>query len=83
MSIVTIPEELQAILSRLTERTELRDVAGNPLGTFTPKQVLEEMLYQRADQELNPEEIRRDLEEQGGGFTIEEVLARLHSLENA
>jgi hypothetical protein len=83
MSIVTIPDELQTILATLTERTELRDATGTPLGTFTPKQVLEEGLYQRADEQLNPEEIRRDLREQKGGFTIEEVRTRLRAPENA
>jgi hypothetical protein len=83
MSIVTIPAELQVILSRLTERTELRDATGVPLGMFTPKQVLEEGLYARADKEFNPEEIQRDLCEQRGGFTIEEVRSRLRALENA
>ncbi len=85
MSIVTIPEELQSILSKLTERAELRDATGNFLGTFTPQKVAEDEMYEEVIKSFDLVEGKRRLEEffASGeqGCSAEEFFAELEELE--
>ena len=81
MTVITANQEMQDALAGLTEKTEVRDASGNLLGYFTPRQVEEELLYRYADRVIDPEEIRRRSAAQAKGFTIEQVMAHLKSLE--
>jgi hypothetical protein len=81
MTVVTADPSLQAVLASLRDQAEIRDMAGNLLGYFTPRQLEEELLYQRAEEVFNPEEVERQLKEQQTGSTLEQVMSHLHSLE--
>jgi hypothetical protein len=81
MTIVTADATLRTMLANLKDKAEFRDTAGNVLGYFTPRQLEEELLYQRAAEVFDPEQIRRQLDEQKTGCTIEQVMAHLSSLE--
>jgi putative ubiquitin-RnfH superfamily antitoxin RatB of RatAB toxin-antitoxin module len=81
MTIVTADEAMQAALAGLKEKVEVRDATGNILGYFTPRELEEELLYRYADRVIDPEEIRRRSAAQAKGFTIEQVMAHLKSLE--
>jgi hypothetical protein len=81
MTVITVNRELQDALADLKEKTEVRDTSGNLLGYFTPRELEEERLYQYADRVIDPEEIRRRSAAQAKGFTIEQVMAHLKSLE--
>jgi hypothetical protein len=81
MTVITANQELQHALAGLREKTEVRDASGNLLGYFTPRQVEEELLYRYAEETFDPDEIRRRSAAKSKGFTIEEVMAHLKSLE--
>jgi hypothetical protein len=81
MSTVTVPGPLQSLLANLTERVAVRDEAGNLLGFFTPRQVEEEILYERAKREFDPEEMRHRMADRSREYTFEEVMRHLESLE--
>jgi hypothetical protein len=81
MTAITANQALQEALAGLKEKTEVRDASGNLLGYFTPRQVEEQLLYRYAEETFDPEEIQRLLSEQTKGFTIEEVMEHLSSLE--
>ncbi len=82
MTVITANQELQDALAGLREKTEVRDGSGNLLGYFIPRQAEEEeLLYRYADRVIDPEEIRRRSAAQAKGFTIEQVMAHLKSLE--
>ena len=81
MTTITANRELQDTLAGLKEKTEVRDSSGNILGYFTPRELEEELLYRYADRVIDPEEIRRRSAAQSKGFTIEQVMAHLKSLE--
>jgi hypothetical protein len=83
MNVVTADASLQAVLATLRDRAEVRDVAGNLLGYFTPRQLEEELLYQRAEELFNPKEVERQLQEQQAGSTLEQVMSHLQSLEKS
>ena len=85
MAILTVSEELRVLLARLTQRTEIRDSEGKVLGTFTPQNVLEDEMYEAVIKSFNLREAERRLAEflasGAKGFTSEEVLAELESLQ--
>ena len=82
MAILLIPEELRQFLSALAERTELRDAKGNSLGTFTPRKIAEDELYDWAIAEFKTKGLPSwPPPDDSKGFTIEEVLASLSKQE--
>lgn len=81
MNIVTADSALQSLFHGLTEKAEVRDDAGNLLGYLTPRQVEEELLYQHAEKVFDPAVIERQLEAQQTGYTIEQVMSHLRTLE--
>jgi len=83
MTVIIADQELQDALAGLKEKTEVRDASGNLLGYFTPRQVEEELLYQYAEETFDPDEIQRQLSTQTSGFTIEQVMEHLSSLEKS
>ena len=83
MTVVITDEALQKELENLTEKVRIHDKAGNFLGYFSPRQREEELLYQHADRTIDPEEIRRLLKEEKEGFSFEQVMQHIRSLENS
>jgi len=83
MTPITASRELQDALAGVKEKTEVRDTSGNLLGYFMPRQVEEELLYQYAEENFDPDEIQRLLSTQKDGFTIEQVMEHLRSLEKS
>ena len=67
MSAVTIPAELAALLSQLTKPTALRDARGNCMGVFHPL--------------FDLEEAERIAATEREGYTLEQVMEHLRSLE--
>ena len=85
MSYLTIDDEFCDHLRGVLETVELRDASGKILGHFTPSISAEELaLYEKAKRLFDPDEIiRRKETEHGRGYTTEEVLAYLKSLETS
>ena len=81
MSVVTADRSLQNLFATLKEKTEVRDDSGNLLGFLTPTEVELELLYQHAEAVFDPDETERLLQEQTEGYSIEQVMAHLQSLE--
>ena len=81
MNQITADEELQAKLSRLEGRTEIRDESGKVIGYFTPADRDEQNLYQRAAANLDCDEKNRRKKTGEKGFTTEAVVEHLESLE--
>lgn len=77
-----------AILERLEgimESVEVRDPSGKVLGHFTPSVSIEELArYEEAKKLFDPTEVKRRKEaERGCGYTIEQVVEHLKSLETS
>jgi hypothetical protein len=81
MNTVTANEALQAILTPLLTLTEIRDPAGNLLGYFAPPANKEKLLYQMAREHFDPAEKDRRKQSSEPGFTFEQVMDHLRSLE--
>jgi hypothetical protein len=83
MSILTAGPAMQAVLSGLKEKTEVRDADGNIIGYFTPREVEHEAIYAWAKTQFDPVELRRRLrEEKGRGAPLEEVMRRIQARES-
>lgn len=75
-------EAVQAFLGQAKEKVEIRGTQGELLGYFEPRQETEEELYERAKKLLDPAEIeRRMATEKDQGYTFEQVMEHLRSLE--
>ena len=81
MNQITADAELQAKLSRLEGRTEIRDESGKVIGYFTPIDAEEQDLYRRAAANLDCNEKNRRKKSGQKGITTEEVVEHLESLE--
>lgn len=82
MATLTASSSLQELLCQMRDVTEIRDVQGNFLGIFAPKDQAEEWMYERAKTLFDPAEMtKRIQEEHGRGKTTVEVLKHLQSLE--
>ncbi|MGE3809308.1 MAG: hypothetical protein AB7K24_31980 [Gemmataceae bacterium] len=81
MITITAPKELEQLLKDLDEVAEVRAASGKVLGYITPASVEERTLYAEAKKLFGPNEelLRREKEE--GGYTVEQVLQHLKSLE--
>jgi len=75
-------EEMLAALMPLTERVEVVDHRGALVGFFIPAQDATDLLRSKAFAEYDAEKARRRRENPQGGFTTEQLLAHLRSLDN-
>ena len=80
---ITADAELQAKLSGLEGPAEIRDESGKVIGYFTPADRDEQNLYQRAVAKLDHDEMNRRKKTGQKGFTTEEVVEHLESLEKS
>ena len=81
MTVVIADESLHNKLANITEMVEVHDAVGNLLGFFSPRQWEEELLYQHARRVFDLDEIRRRATEEMEGFSIEQVMQHIQSLE--
>jgi hypothetical protein len=72
---------LQASLGTLTEVAAIRDAAGNMIGIYKPWEIAEAEFYEQAKNLFDPIELERLAQCKEKGFTIEEVMRHLKSLE--
>ena len=80
---ITADAELQAKLSGLEGPAEILDESGKVIGYFTPADQEEQDLYQRAVAKFDRDEMNRRKETGEKGFTTEEVVDHLESLEKS
>jgi hypothetical protein len=85
MSYLTIDDAFCDHLRGVLETVELRDASGKLVGHFTPSISVEELaLYEKAKRLFDPAEIKRRKEtEHGRGYTTEQVVEYLKSLETS
>jgi hypothetical protein len=75
-------ESVQAWLRQIRGRTEIRSADGKLLGVFEPHLETEVELYQRMKKLFDSAEIeRREAAEKDRGYTFEQVMEHLRSLE--
>jgi hypothetical protein len=82
MSTITASPAVEEVLSKLEEPTEIRDSNGNLIGRFTPAR-FHAKVYQDAAARFDPVEMKRRRESQQQGYTTNEVLNHLKSLDSA
>jgi hypothetical protein len=82
MTTLTADSTMQAALSGLKDKTEVRDADGNVIGYFTPGELEIERIYQWAATHFDPEEIRRRLREEPIGSPLADVMRRIQEREN-
>jgi hypothetical protein len=78
---VTADECLQASLGTLTEVAAIRDADGNMIGIYKPWAIAEAEFYEQAKDLFDPVELERLAQCKEKGFTIDEVMRHLKSLE--
>jgi len=78
---VTADECLQTSLGKLTEVAAIRDADGNVTGIYKPWAIAEAEFYEQAKTLFDPVELERLAQCKEKGFTIEEVMRHLKSLE--
>lgn len=83
MTVVTVTQEIKAVFDQLKEVTELYDKDGNFLGLFTPYQLAQNEMVERAGEEFDLEQAERQLATRQKCFTTEQVLEHLKSLEKS
>jgi hypothetical protein len=83
MTTFVADEALKGYLKPITKPTEIRDADGKLLGVFTPSEEAVADRYAEISKLFDPEEIRRRKEREGHlpGYTIEQVMEHLRSLE--
>lgn len=81
MTTITASDAVQGLLGGLTATTEIRDASGNVLGYYTPAVERERQLYERAKAHFDPEEMKRRAESNAPGYSFEQVMDHLRSLE--
>ena len=82
MTVLTVNEALQVLLTGANGPAEIRDMSGQLLGYFTPPGREEDLLYQQAEKLFDPVEfVRLKREEHGKGLSFDQVIAHLKSLE--
>jgi hypothetical protein len=74
-------EAMMSLLGSLKERAVVLDDKGSVVGYFIPAESPDEQLRRKAFAEYDPEKARRRRESPDGGFTTEQVLVYLKSLD--
>ena len=82
MVTLTADEALPGLLMQIKERAEIRAVNGQLLGYFEPRQETEDEMYQRVRKLFDREELKHLKAAPQKGYTINEVMQHLHSLES-
>jgi hypothetical protein len=82
MVAITADERVRAWLGQIKERSEIRGQNGELLGIFEPTSESEDELYERSKMLFDLEELKRRQETEQEGYTIEQVMEHLRSLEN-
>jgi hypothetical protein len=84
MNYITADESLELRLRGIAEPVDIRDANGKPLGHYTPY-VSPELAasYEQAKQLFDPEELERRRQSTHPGYTFEQVMEHLRSLEKA
>jgi hypothetical protein len=75
-------DAVQAFLGQARERTEIRGPDGQLLGYYEPRQETEDELYARAKKLFDLDELKRIKETDQEGYTIDQVMEHLRSLES-
>ena len=82
MVAITADERVRVWLGQIRERSEIRDQKGQLLGVFEPCSEPGDEAYARAKQLFDPAEIeRRMASEKDQGYTFEQVMEHLRSME--
>ena len=82
MNYLTADDGLISRLRGIMEPVEIRDANGNVLGHFTPVVPPEvQALYDKADALFDLEEAKRDAAAKQPGFSLQEVMRFIRSLE--
>jgi hypothetical protein len=81
MNAIAVNDALLAVLKGSPTLAEVRDTQGTIIGFFVPVSVEHAAEYARAAAHFNPQELRRRREAPGKGYTTQEVLQYLESLE--
>ncbi len=82
MTTLIANEAVQSFLGQAREKTEIRGADGRLLGTFEPRKETEEELYERARKLFDLDELKRRKSTDQEGFTIDQVMEHLNSLES-
>ena len=78
---LTADAAMKSKLGQLDQPAEIRDADGNVIGYFTPAGHHEALLYRDAAAHLDPDEMKCRKESGAKGFTTNEVLEHLKSIE--
>jgi hypothetical protein len=82
MITLTAEGPLQEMLGNVKEAAEIRDPSGKVLGLFTPVLAGDETeAYARAETLFDADEMERLAQTEQGGYSIDEVMEHLRSLE--
>jgi hypothetical protein len=85
MATVIADSAVQSFLTALTDWTEIRDADGKLIGHFAPADGELTVSYAELGRMFDPEELkrRRELAKDDPGKTLDQIVERLRSLENA
>jgi hypothetical protein len=82
MPTITVTAAVQGALGPLTATTELRDSDGRVIGYFTPAAEKDRALIEWAKKNVDLGELERREQSKEPGYTFEQVMAHLNSLES-
>jgi len=74
---------VKSLLGGLTGIAEIRDAEGKVLGYYTSAAERERQFYERAKLHFDPLEMERRAKSNEPGYTFEQVMDHLRSLESA
>ncbi len=82
MSYLTADDAIQDFFRGVVEPVEVRDSEGKVLGHYTPVVSPEEAArYEKIKGLFDPEELKRRKASKHPGYTFEQVMEHIHSLE--
>ncbi len=82
MTVLIANDTVQTFLGQVREKAEICGADCKVLGHFEPHVETEAEMYERLKKRLDPDKFRRRVqEEQGQGYTIEQVMEYIHSQE--
>jgi hypothetical protein len=82
MTTLIANEVVQAFLAQARERSEVRGANGELLGYYEPRQETEAELYERVKKLFDLDELKRRKATEQEGYTIDQVMEHLRSLES-
>lgn len=81
MTSITANSYIEQLFNSLSEATAIRRPSGELLGYFLPVSERDKSLLHEAARQIDPEEMKRRKASSQRGYTFEEVMAHLQSLE--